>query len=208
MLALLPAVSRQGHRSTRPQPLRHFPGANQIAEGCEAIQRPRQWRSKPSPTRNALENYTSILPLAAAPANATDKSQVTPRRVPTSSRRAARSATPSRPAAATRSAPRSTASSAARRAPSTATPTLTPTSRRASPGTRTPSSSTSRTPRSTSPAPRWPLAVSRRTRTGTTSSRTFRVFRVFFFPVLQTSVALHCRHVLTTLCSYLKEATA
>lgn len=77
------------------------------------------------------------------------------RRVRTSSRRGARSATPSRRTAATRSAPRSTASSAARPAPSTATHTRMPTSRRALLGTRTLCSTTLRTPRSSSPEPRW-----------------------------------------------------
>ncbi|KKP00518.1 hypothetical protein THAR02_07395 [Trichoderma harzianum] len=81
------------------------------------------------------------------------------RRVPTSSRPVALSATPSRPTAATRSALLCTASSAARPAPSTATPTPTPTSRPASPGTTRPSSPTLRTPRSTFPAPRWPLVA-------------------------------------------------
>lgn len=86
---------------------------------------------------------------------ATRRVLVMPRRVPVCSRRAARSATPSRRTAATRSAPPCTASSDARLAPSRATPTPTPTSRRASSGTTTPCSPTSRTPRSTSPVPRW-----------------------------------------------------
>ena len=96
---------------------------------------------------------------------------VTPRRVPTSSRPAALSATLSRRAVPTRSVPICTVSSAARLVPLRASPTPTPTSRRASPGRKTLCLPTSRTPRSTFLAPRWPLVVSRRRRTGTTSLR-------------------------------------
>lgn len=87
----------------------------------------------------------------------TDKQpQVTPRRVPTSSRPVAPSATPSRLVAATRSDLLCTVCSAASLARLTVTPTRTPTSRRVLSGMSLLCSTTLRTPRSTFPAPRWP----------------------------------------------------
>jgi hypothetical protein len=161
----------------------------------------RDWKRARHQARDRTHTRTARMLCFQTNSGLTDSAkQATPRREPTFSRRAARSATRSRPAAATRSAPRSTACLAARRAPSRATPTPTPTRARASHGTRTHSSSTSRTPRSTSPAPRWPLAVSRRTRTGTTSSRTF-------FPATPQGLLLSLMLTLI-LHSYLKEATA
>ncbi|CBF69865.1 cytochrome c [Aspergillus nidulans FGSC A4] len=100
--------------------------------------------------------------------------QATLPRVLSSSRPVASSATLSRTAAATRSAPTSTVSSAVRLVRLRATPTPMPTSRPTSPGTRTLCSSTSRTPRSSSPVPRWLSVVSRRPRRGTISSPTSR----------------------------------
>jgi hypothetical protein len=85
----------------------------------------------------------------------TQLSQAISRRVPTFSRPDVLSATPLRRTAATRSDLLCTVSGAARPAPLRATPTPMPTSRRALSGTTTLSSSTSRTPRSTSPVPRW-----------------------------------------------------
>lgn len=63
-----------------------------------------------------------------------------------------------------------TVSLAERLVRSRASPTLLLTSTRASPGARTLCLSTSRTQRSTFQVPRWPLPVSRRRRTATTSS--------------------------------------
>jgi hypothetical protein len=122
--------------------------------------------------------------LQSHPANSPP--QVTPRRVPSSSRPAASSATPSRPADPPRPVPLFTVCSDASPARLRATPTPTPTSRRVLSGTRrlsyvpalppltasvaddVSSSSTSRTPRSSFPAPRWPSGVSRRLVTATT----------------------------------------
>merc|ERR1711974_291592 len=71
------------------------------------------------------------------------------------SQRLARNATLSRRAASTSRVPTSTVCGGGRLGEQLASPTPRPTSARGSPGTRTPSTSTWRTPRSTSPAPRW-----------------------------------------------------
>lgn len=125
---------------------------------CHASETPRRLFFRPLTRLTNLVYTASPEPKLTQPRThlLTHHVQAISRRVPTSSRPDVLSATPLRRTAATRSALPCTASGAARLVPSRATPTPMPTSRRALSGTTTLSSSTSRTPRSTSPVPRWP----------------------------------------------------
>lgn len=123
---------------------------------CHASKTPKRLFFRPLIRLTNLVYAASPEPKLTRTHSLTHNVQVISRRVPTSSRLDVLSATPLRRTAATRSALPCTASGAARLVPSRATPTPMPTSRRALSGTTTLSSSTSRTPRSTSPVPRWP----------------------------------------------------